>query len=344
MKTPPSTGPRVTLYDVARHAGVSFKTAARVMNNEVGVRAVTRERVLSSMRKLNYVPNVAARQLAGQRSFLIAFANRYADEYAAELQIGAMRRCRDHGYHLVVDQVAVGDEVETCQRLSGLRVEGVVVTPPLARTPAFLSSLEEMGLKHVLVSPEVNDPRVASVRIDDERAGYEITRHLLDLGHRSVAFIGGGGWPASDRRRAGYNAALRAAGVERRPELDVEGNFSFRSGEACADTLLSLESPPTAIFAANDPMALGAMHAASRRGLQLPNDLSVAGFDDSPSASVVWPQLTTVRQPLHAMASAAIDLLLARALPTPSAALSLDFELIKRGSTAPPRSGSSFSR
>lgn len=345
MKPPSPGGASVTLYDVAKLAGVSFKTAARVMNKEAGVRPATRERVQEAMLRLGYVPNVAARQLASRRSFLIAIVVQQPNEYTSEAQVGAMRRCRDRGYHLIVEPAPPGSEAETCERLRSLRVDGVIVMQPLGRSPAFLQALRRTALKSVLVSPEVIDPLTPSVRIDDERAGFEMTRRLLALGHRELAFIGAAGRPASDRRRAGYHAALQAAGVPPRPEYEIDGDFSFLSGARCAEALLSLTRPPTAIFAANDPMALGAMHAAAGRGLSLPRDLSVAGFDDSPSASSIWPQLTTVRQPLQSMGAAAVDLLIAKTPPTPSAALALDFEIIERGSTAPPAGfGESASR
>jgi LacI family transcriptional regulator len=180
--------------------------------------------------------------------------------------------------------------------------------------------------------------------MDEVAAAAAMTRHLLDLGHREIGFIEGDpGHGASALRRRGHLEALEAAGVKPRPELIRPGRFDFRSGFEAAEALLSLERPPTAIFASNDDMALGATMAAHRRGLDLPGDLSIAGVDDAPVASALWPRLTTVRQPIQEMAAAAVDLLASgqarrRTDDRPPSRL-LDFQVLARESTAPPAKG-----
>ena len=327
---------RPTIKEVAKLAGVSFKTVARVVNNEPSVTAERREAVRKAMAMLNYAPNVSARQLASKRSYLMAllFGGGGLDNFA-RAQMGAIRRCREAGYHLIVEEAPPGSETEVATRLFNSRVDGVVVLPPLSFHPPMLEALRERGLRHALISPDGGDPVASSVGLDDKLAAEQMTARLIGLGHRDIGFISGGERRASRYRRIGYRAALEKAGIPLRPELEAEGDFSFRSGEAAARLLLGGAVRPTAIFAANDGMALGVMVAAARLGLRVPEDLSVAGFDDMPYAKLVWPELTTVRRPLREMASTAVDLLLEPEGDQPPRHVLLDFEIIERGSTGP---------
>jgi len=340
---PPRPRP-ATIIEVAKAAGVSFKTVARVMNNEAGVSPETRRAVLEAMRDLDYVPNTSARQLKSRRSFLLAFLFRDAGGYAlfrhggdyiGAAQAGALTACHDAGYSLVVEAFRAGSEADVALRLQALRVDGVVLPPPVSGDEIMIAALAARGLRYALVSPPHPSASAPSVQMDDRAAGAVVTRRLLELGHRDIAFLGVSAGPAAMRRREGFLDALREAGVQHRAELEAQGDFSFQSGEAAADRLLSTTPRPTAIFAANDGMALGVMFAAARRGVRIPGELSIAGFDDSPSASVVWPSLTTVRQPIQEMSAAAIRLLLAPPAGPPFASLSLEFELVERGSTGP---------
>lgn len=325
---------RATIMEVAKLAGVSFKTVSRVVNNEPSVKADKRTAVLNAMKMLDYTPNISARQLASNRSFLLALLFDIPVDYVVRAQAGAIARCRQAGYHLVVEEVPAGFESEIANRLQQLRVDGVIVTPPLSHRASVRQALGDRGIPYVLLAPEEVDEGAPSVSMDDEAAGFEMTQLLIGLGHREIGFIGAVARPAAQRRRAGYLRALTAAGLTHRPEYEAEGDFFFASGERAGDTLLSGPRGPTAIFAANDAMALGLMVSAARRGIRVPDDLSVAGFDDSASAVVVSPQLTTVRQPLAEMTAAAVDLLIDRAPASATVRLELPFELIVRGSTA----------
>ncbi len=328
---------RPTIVEVAKLAGVSFKTVARVVNNETSVKPEKREAVLRAMKMLNYVPNISARQLASNKSFLIAMLFDAASDYVARAQSGAITRCREAGYHLIVEEVPAGYEIEVANRLQNLRVDGIILTPPLSRHAQLRAALAERDLRCVLLSPDEPDPPWPSVSLDDQAAAHEMTKLLIGLGHRRIGFISGGARPASRRRRAGYLAALDEAGLPHLPDqLEAEGDFSFRSGEVAADRLLRQSKPPTAIFAASDAMALGVMVVARSLEIRVPDQLSIAGFDDAGLATVVSPQLTTVRQPLRAMSAAAVGLLLDRQDADTPAALQFDFEIVKRGSTAPP--------
>jgi LacI family transcriptional regulator len=331
----------VTIKDVAALAGVSIKTVSRVLNREPNVRSETRERVSKAVKTLNFTPNFAARALAGSRSYLLGL---YYDSqslgYTSAIQVGAMNGSRAAGYHLLVERVdsegpAAREQVETL--LSAVKVDGLILSPQVCERPGVLEALEDRRVPYVRIGPATQFDRSSYVHMDDEKAAYEMTLHLQGLGHTRIGFVKGHvDHAATPLRHQGFQRAMRDAGLEVRPEWVQSGNFSFRSGIGAAERLLNLAERPTAIFATNDDMALGVMTVASRMGLSLPKQLSVAGFDDSPIAQVVWPQLTTVRQPVERMAYEAATMLideLGRS-KTPKARL-LDFELIVRGSTGP---------
>ena len=309
------TGATTTINDVAQQAGVSIKTVSRVMNNEPGVRADTRERVIRVIAELRYRPSESARSLAGARSFLIGLL--YFDPSAAFIsgvQQGATMRCREAGYHLVVESMdndAHDLREQVHQMVSTLRPDGMILTPPLCDNTQVLKALQESGTPTVLVSPARQRKDMPSVRMDDVRAAEEITNLLISLGHRRIAFIRGpADQAASGLRHQGFVRAMTAAGCEIDEALIVDGDFRFDSGVAATHQLLKLRHHPSAVFASNDDMALGVLAAAQRQGLAVPEDLAIAGFDDSPASGLVWPPLTTMRQPTLAMARAAVDLLI----------------------------------
>jgi LacI family transcriptional regulator len=224
--------------------------------------------------------------------------------------------------------------------LAALRPDGMILTPPLCDDPLILETLRANGTPCVLISPAGDGHGLPRVLMDDALAAEEVTNLLISLGHTAIAFIEGD-QSASDRRRQGYERALKAHGIALDPALVVPGSFDFDAGVAGAQKLFALASPPTAIFAANDDMALGALTAAQRLGIAVPHDVAIVGFDDSRAASLVWPELTTVRQPLAEMAMAAVSMLLSGEIK-PGAAMPvrvLQHELIVRGSTAAPVKG-----
>jgi LacI family transcriptional regulator len=325
---------------VAERAGVSIKTVSRVLNNEANVRPETRDLVLQAASELNYRPKLSARSLAGARSFLIGLL--YYDPsaaYVAGVQRGATLRCRESGYHLVVESIAsVAHDIpaQLDHMLSALSPDGIVLTPPICDNAEVLSAIEAAGIPCVLISPGTRGRSLPHVCIDDVSAAETLTRLLIGLGHKRVAFVKGApDQAASGWRLRGFRKAMKAHGLEVDEALVLQGDFFFSSGEAAALELLSRRTPPTAVFAANDDMALGVLAVAQRLGVQVPHELSIVGFDDSPAASLAWPALTTVRQPLFEMAAAAVDLLVAPAEPW---ARVLPYEVVVRASTsAPPR-------
>ncbi|AAK24287.1 LacI family DNA-binding transcriptional regulator [Caulobacter vibrioides] len=345
----------VTIYDVAAKAGVSIKTVSRVMNNEPNVRPVMRERVLAAAGELGYSPNLSARSLAGSRSFVIAVfvdaaltidhwqSERGAD-YLSRIQLGATLVCRDAGYHLLIELIDhEGPQVrqEVAALLAALKPDGVILTPPSSDNAVVLELLDRAGTPYVRVGPERAEGLGPRVHMDDVAAAREMTDHLIGLGHKRIGFIvGEPRYGASQARRDGYLEAMRAKGLSV-PEFWVrQGDFTFQSGLEQAKALLALPERPTAIFASNDDMALGAIAAIADAGLMTPGDVSVAGFDDSPSSRFSRPQLTTVRQPVAEMSSVAAKLLIERSRGGASTERPVDellpFTLIHRASTAPP--------
>jgi LacI family transcriptional regulator len=332
----------ITITDVAEEARVSIKTVSRVLNGEPNVREETRERVLAAARALDYRPNLSARSLAGTRSFLIGhFFDNPSSAYVADIQEGALSACRAHGYHLVVESLS-SPLAEVEQRLnhivSTLRLDGAILTPPVCDNAVVLKTLEAGGTPYVRVAPAHDLDRAPWVGMDDELAAFQMTEHLLDLGHRDIAFIKGPPAHAASRLRyRGFERALKQRRLNLRAARVGRGDFSFGSGFACAAQILTGEDRPSAIFASNDEMALGAIAAAHSRGLAVPDALSVAGFDDTPAAERTWPQLTTIHQPILEMAAAAAEMLIAgaREPATGRASRVLDFRLVGRASTGP---------
>ena len=329
----------VTIDDVADKAGVSAKTVSRVLNNEPNVRPAKRELVMQASRELGYRPNPAARSLAGARSFLIAHLHdNPVPEYVTAVNTGIYNACRANGYFLLPEPVdsSAPDRLDRLQSfLMATRADGVVLTPPLCDDQDILALLSDNGTPYASLSPARKRGQTPVIRLDDRLAAMEITRHLIGLGHKRVAFIAGpAGHNASTGRHDGYLDAMHEAGLKVHPELLVEGDYSLRSGHEAVRVLLAAKPRPTAIFAANDDMAVGAMTALMAEGLHIPQDISVAGYDDTRLASVVWPPLTTVRQPISDMARRAAERLMT---PDEDAPLEevFDFELVIRASTGP---------
>jgi LacI family transcriptional regulator len=305
---------RVTIKDVSRVAGVSIKTVSRVMNKEKYVRDETRRRVEAAVAQLNFSPSLAARTLAGSRSFQIALIyDNHSPYYIHAIQEGVWARCRAEGVRMLAQPVDIASE-NLAQEIGGLidetHVDGVILSSPVTDAPEALAELERRGIRFVRISPGTNHAITSSVFMDDAQAADDMTMHLINEGHRRIGFIlGHPNHMASDQRHYGYRRALDRAGIDYEPDLVRPGLFDFASGMAAAEELLKRRAKPTAIFASNDDMAAGVLSYAHRMGLDVPQDLSVAGFDDTDLAQLVWPPLTTIRQPTRDLAYAATGLL-----------------------------------
>ncbi|WP_404333669.1 LacI family DNA-binding transcriptional regulator [Sphingomonas sp. MMS12-HWE2-04] len=338
----------ITIKDVATRAGVSPKTVSRVINGESYVRAELRETVQKVVAELGYRPNAFARELSSSRSFLLGlFFDDPGSAYAADVQRGALARCRELSYHLVVEQVARDRAgwLEECEAsLRAVRLGGAILTPPLCDWPELLDLFDRNEVPVVRISPGDFPERSPQVLMDDRGAAQEMTRRLIALGHRDIAFIQGNPTHhAAARRLAGFAAAMTEAGLAAPESRTLQGDFTFRSGLDAADRLLGGPDRPTAIFAANDEMALAVLVAAMRNGIAVPEQLSIAGFDDAPIARMAWPQLSTVRQPNVEMAVTAVDLLVrlqGRGDESAIETRQLAYTMVMRASTAQAQRGS----
>ncbi|GAA3885805.1 LacI family DNA-binding transcriptional regulator [Sphingomonas limnosediminicola] len=342
----------ITIEDVARAAGVSAMTVSRVINQGRNVRESTRTAVLDAIESLNYSPNTAARSLAAGRAAHIGllYANPSA-AYLSQFLIGALHAARSAGVHLVIESCEscesedANAQAEVTRCFATSDVEGVVLPPPLSESQPILAELDSMQIPFVTVAMGAPNEQSLNVRIDDYAAAMEMTRYLLKLGHREIGFIKGHpNHVASHDRFRGFCDALSAAGVDPDKAAVEQGYFSYRSGLIAGDRILSRAERPTAVFASNDDMAAATISVAHRRGLDVPEDISIVGFDDTALATSVWPELTTVRQPISAMAEAALELLITdlrrrrSGAPHKAAERVLSHALIIRESCGPPPS------
>jgi LacI family transcriptional regulator len=336
-----------TIGDVAKRAGVSPMTVSRVINGEANVRDSTRETVNAAIAALNYSPNPAARSLAGAAPVRIGilYSNPSA-AYLSEFLVGGLDQASRSDAQIVVEKCEIGDhELEAARHLLAGGIDGIILPPPICDSPAVLKVMEQAGVPTVLVASGRPRDTMLAVTIDDRDAARAMTRHLIALGHERIGFVTGNpNQTGSALRLQGYQAALEEAGLAADPALVAPGLYTYRSGLAAADQLLDLAEPPTAIFAANDDMAAAIVAVAHRRGLDVPGDLSVCGFDDTALATAIWPELTTIHQPIAAMSRASVELLVTAIrqkgrASTPCPHLVLDYTLVRRQSDAPPKFG-----
>ena len=335
---------RATIVDVAKAAGVSNKTVSRVHNGEPNVRPETRDRVLEVSRQLNYTPNMSARRLKSQRSFIIAML--YHDDdvnhYLPDIQHGALEQCRAHGYNLLVHPF-IGGAKEAANEVRHLTsqalLDGLVITPPLADSEDLLAQLSEMGVPYVRVSQLHRGQYSSSISVGDEAGAYAMTEHLAKLGHKDIGFIiGSMNQGAAIDRLNGFRAAVKDFGLNAKDRWIEQGDFKYESGVAAATRILAAKSRPTAIFASNDDMAAGALFVAHRQGFDVPSDLSVVGFDNIAMSQRLYPPLTTVRQPTKQAAAAATEMLIQSLLSGDREITNIELptELIVRESSAAP--------
>ncbi len=330
-----------TMSDVAHVAGVSMKSVSRVINREPNVSEKLLAKVQSAIAELGYVPELAARSLAGGRAFAIGILfDNPSPNYTMKIQAGAYQACREHGFHLLIENLdsSRGDVAEQAQAiLMNTRVDGFILTPPITESAVVMDVLESRSIPYARIAPVSFSGRSPAFAMDDAAAASELAGHLWELGHRRFGVVNGpADHGAAGTRRAGFLAALEALG-HRGKVSEAYGGFLFDTGIEAGRELLSGADRPTAIFAANDDSAAGVLSAAAQLGLRVPEDVSVAGFDDSWVAKSVWPYLTTIYQPISEMAHAAATLLIERTTnPQPNGIHWLEYQLVIRRSTAPP--------
>jgi LacI family transcriptional regulator len=333
---------RATIREIARAAGVSIATVSRVINGRPDVAPQTREAVLRVVRERGFSTNRNARALSGGRTGLVGVTVPILEAaYFAVIVSGTAEALYEHDMRIVLCPTLHQHEREVTllDRLMHGTTDGAVLMLP-EESNAELWALRETGYPFVVVDPRVQlDEGIPAVSAANASGARAATEHLLSLGHRRIgAIMGPVDWMASTERLNGYRAALAAAGVLPAPELVVESDFSIDSGVAAARALLDLPERPTAIFGFNDNVAIGALRAAAERGIRVPDELSVVGFDDSEQSALVTPALTTVRQPLAEMGRMAVSLLLRLLDHQRVEAMSIELatRLVVRDSTAAP--------
>jgi LacI family transcriptional regulator len=331
-----------TINDVARLSGVSKKTVSRVINRSPLLNDETRERVQRVIGDLGYVPNPQARALALRTNFLIGLVHDNPNaQMVLNVQQGILEALQGTDFAMLVRPVDRGSATmldDVRHFLERQRLYGVVLLPPISENDALARLCDEVGCRYVRMgSAELDDPdhMVAS---NDREAVRAAMAYLIGEGHRLIGLITGPhGFRSAAERRQGFEDALAGAGIKLPRSLIAHGNYTFESGLAAAEKLLDLSPRPTAIFASNDEMAAGVVHAACERGISVPGELSIIGFDDTPIAAHIWPPLTTVRWPIVSMArAAALKLLTGQSgaeaeVAEPSMFLS---RLVKRASVA----------
>lgn len=337
-----------TSKDVAARAGVSPQTVSRVVNNAPSVHAKTRARVQKAIDELNYKPDMAARSLRGTKGYAIGFIY---DNPNANYIISVL-----NGLLSVCNTMALGLQMHPCNSASkdlgselyrvvkSSRLAGLVLTPPMSEHLELINYLAKHNIPFVRILSATADPEdgYPCVYVDDRDASYDITEHLIQLGHNRIGFLWGSRQHQSSIERfRGYADALREYGLPQDESLIVQGEFCFDDGFRGARRLLMLPNRPTAIFGSNDEIAAGVLAAARSIGLEVPYELSIAGFEDSPFSRQSWPPLTTAKQDTQNIAEHAARLLIGQL--NGSGADEVDNkgfspELVVRGSTAPPRS------
>ncbi len=340
----------VTIKHVAADAEVSLQTVSRVINNEPNVRPAMKERVQASIDRLGYVPSIAAQRMSGSRSYLILaindrertisdWRNRQGGDWVDQMLFGGMLKCAEFGYRMIFELVDTHNdhvERELGATIAALQPDGVILTPPHSENPMITGFLHKRKIPFARIGSMTGGPGIA-MTMGDEASARLATDYLIGLGHRRIGFIAGSGeYSLSDWRSDGWRAAMDAAGLVR-DGLFARGDFSYESGVIAANALLDIEQRPTAIIASNDQMTLAALDTANRRGLKIPDDLSLISFDNTPVVRFTVPQLTAVDQPIAATFSKAVELLITEGNATvPNQPVVIEGSLVERGSTAPP--------
>ncbi len=335
---------KATMTDVAKLAGVSKKTVSRVLNNEDNVTDLTRVKVQKAMAELDYHANMSARRLATHQSFLISMLyQEFTGNYIHDIQTGLLSQFSEYGYSLLVHPCGENDEttVKTVESMiNQSNADGLILIPPICDMAPLIDCLERLDKPYVCISPRESASALKTVYCDDTQATKDLTQHLISLGHRKIGFVVGD----LDRRDAharleGFNQAMSLNNIPINPDYIVQGDFNFDSGVSCGHQLLALSDVPTAIFASNDHMAAGVMTAAYEKGLKIPQELSVAGVDDSTIASEIWPPLTTIKQPTLQVGEMAADKLIKQIKKhdIPEINELLPWELVVRQTTASPQ-------
>ena len=302
----------ITIKDVAREAGVSIMTVSRVINNKDYIADSTRKKVQAALDKLNYMPNISARNLVTKKTdFLGLVVPDISNPFFGELVKASEKIAKERGYSIILGDSdgSVEAEADYIDAFRGRMCGAIILVAPRVEDRVLQDLNREIPL--ILVDRKVDDDDIVQVYLDNARGAYTAVRYLLELGHRRIGFVmGPANVPNSYRRKNGYIDALKDFGIEYDPELEYQGEFIAETGKQAFRKFISLKEPPTAVFNSNDMMAFGFVQSAREAGYAIPEDFSVVGFDDIFLSSLMEPALTTVRYPFIEMGKEAINLLL----------------------------------
>ncbi len=332
-----------TINNVAELAGVSKRTVSRVINRSPKVNEVTRAKVWEVIEQLNFTPNRQARGLAAKRSFLLGLIYDVPTLFINDIQKGILSVCGDAGYELVVHACHIESDrlIDDVTRfISRAKLDGVIILPPVSELSEVADTLDKAGCRFVQFTSELGVEPWKLVVTNYLPALTDMTNHLVELGHKEMGFISGPRTNiSSQKRQEMFVQALARYGLELRPEMIVEGAFTYESGVKAAKKILSWKRRPSAIFAANDEMAFGVMKVANEMGLKIPDDLSLVGFDGTSFSSFVIPALSTIRRQTDEMSRLGTQKLLALIDQGPDAARGFETmvspQFVPRESTGP---------
>lgn len=329
-----------TLSDVAAEAGVSPTAVSRYLNNRIELPQATRDRIDAAIAKLDYRPNLLARRLSTGKSEAIALVTPdIANPFFAELAAAVERQAHASGYSVYITSTGghTDAEINAIRRMADSHVDGLIMATNSV-DDGSLANLLAGRENVVLLDEDIDGVSVPRVFVDNAEGSYLAAKHLIDMGHRDIALIGGPHRLMSvNERLAGFTRAMNGAGLPVRPGWVLLGDYTRDYGAAAASVLLDAVDPPTAILACSDYIAIGVMGVVRQHGLSIPYDISLVGFDDMAFAALVDPPLTTIRQPVAAMGELAVKHLLALLEgQTPAAETRLPVELVTRQSVAPP--------
>lgn len=304
-----------TISDVAQKAGVSMKTVSRVVNNEHGVSKNTRDRIQQIIQELGYVPNVSARRLASDRSFVIGLVVKDTGEYHGEILTNILGEVEKLRYSLQVvyhDPKSHESRSALNQILQQKSVDGLILSPPCDNDLVFLHMCAAAHIPFARLTPMDPNLPFPYVTGNDFQGAYDLTKFLISLGHKRIGFLmGNHEHQASQARFEGFLVALRESGLTVDMDIIRDANFDFELGRQRTFELLKIRNRPSAIIASNDESAAGALYAAHESSIRVPEEISIAGIDDFPTARKIWPALTTVRQPMDHISREATNMLIA---------------------------------
>lgn len=344
-RLPRRSNQAITMKDVAARAGVSTMTVSNVLNGRANVQKIKQDAVIKAVEELGYAPNLEARALACAGSSRIGLLYKNPQSaFLSSLLVGALNATMRHGAQLILRKCDTSDPnliVEAINAVIRSGANAILIPAPLSEI-VTLSDLKGIKAPMMALAAGEGLDTIPGVRVDDAAASEAMTNFLIEKGHQRIALIQGPAEHGSSAARlSGYKRALANANIPLVPDFIARGDFSFNSGLSAAEALLDLPEPPTAIFASNDDMAAAVVSIAHRRGLHVPKQLSVAGFDDTPIATKIWPPLTTVHQPTEEMAELATSRLTHIIANGPKGLDALEtlyvpFEIVERESTAAP--------